>query len=67
MAKHKLNYRIHNPNTAETTANFLLRLLIEANQKKVELSILAATQINPPIPEDSKNILHEKSIPHFHS
>ena len=32
----KLNYRFHNPNSAEDTADFLSKLLIEANARKVE-------------------------------
>ena len=31
MKQRKLNYRFHNPNSAEDTANFLCKLLIEAN------------------------------------
>ena len=31
MKKRKLNYRFHNPNTAEVTADYLLKILIEAN------------------------------------
>ena len=30
MKKRKLNYRFHNPNTAEVTADYLLKILIEA-------------------------------------
>ena len=36
MKKTKLNYRFHNPNSAEDTAEFLCKLLIEANRGKVE-------------------------------
>ena len=36
MKKRKLNYRFHNPNTAEATADILLKVFIEANSKKVE-------------------------------
>ena len=35
----KLNYRFHNPNSAEDTADFLCKLLIEANTGKVERAI----------------------------
>ena len=35
----KLNYRFHNPNSAEDTADFLCKLLIEANAGKVERAI----------------------------
>lgn len=39
MKKRKLNYRFHDPNTAETAANYLLKVLIEANTSKVEQAI----------------------------
>ena len=39
MKQRKLNYRFHNPNSAEDTANFLCKLLIEANTGKVERAI----------------------------
>lgn len=43
MKKRKLNYRFHNPNTAEVTADILLKVLIEANSEKVEKAIQEAT------------------------
>ena len=39
MKQRKLNYRFHNPNSAEDTAGFLCKLLIEANAGKVERAI----------------------------
>ena len=39
MKQRKLNYRFHNPNSAEDTADFLCKLLIEANAGKVEHAI----------------------------
>lgn len=36
MKKQKLNYRFHNPNTAEVTADYILKVFIEVNTKKVE-------------------------------
>ena len=36
MKKQKLNYRLHNPNTAEVTADYILKVFIEVNAKKVE-------------------------------
>ena len=39
MKQRKLNYRFHNPNTAEDTAEFLCKLLIEANAGKVERAL----------------------------
>ena len=34
MAKRKLNYRFHNPNPVEVTAEYILRVMIEANAEK---------------------------------
>ena len=39
MKQRKLNYRFHNPNSAEDTAEFLCKLLIEANAGKVERAL----------------------------
>ena len=39
MKQRKLNYRFHNPNSAEDTLDFLCKLLIEANAGKVERAI----------------------------
>lgn len=39
MKRTKLNYRFHNPNSAEDTADFLCKLMIEANAGKVERAI----------------------------
>ena len=49
MKKRKLNYRFHNPNTAEVTADYLLKILIEANASKVEQAI-----------QEAANELHEQ-------
>ena len=35
MAKKKLNYRFHNPNPVEVTADYILKVMIEANTEKV--------------------------------
>lgn len=43
MKQRKLNYCFHNPNSAEDTADFLCKLLIEANAGKVERAIEEAT------------------------
>lgn len=32
----KLNYRFHNPNTPEVTADYIVKILIEVNKKKVD-------------------------------
>lgn len=42
MKRRKLNYRFHNPNPAVATADYLLKLFLEANQDKVQLAIQAA-------------------------
>lgn len=47
MKKRKLNYRFHNPNTAEVTADILLKILIEANSEKVEKAIQEAAEQLP--------------------
>ena len=44
MKKKKLNYRFHNPNTAEATADILLKFFIEANSKKVEKAVQEAAE-----------------------
>ena len=36
VARKKINYRFHNPNTVETTADYILKVMIEANAGKVE-------------------------------
>lgn len=35
MTKRKLNYRFHNPNPVEVTADYILKVMIEANTEKV--------------------------------
>ena len=47
MKKCKLNYRFYNPNTAEVTADILLKVLIEANSEKVEKAIQEAAERLP--------------------
>ncbi len=42
MKKRKLNYIFHNPNTPEATADYILKLFIEANASKVEVVIRQA-------------------------
>ncbi len=42
--KRKLNYRFHNPNSAEVTTEFLCRLLVEVNTRKVERAIEEAAR-----------------------
>ena len=45
MKQRKLNYRFYNPNSAEDTANYLVKILIEANAGKVERAIEEATSM----------------------
>ena len=42
MQKRKLNYRFHNPNSMAATADYILKILIDANSEKVERAIHAA-------------------------
>lgn len=56
MKKRKLNYRIHNPNPADVTADFLLKVLIEVNAEKVERVIKEAAMMNAE--EGESNINH---------
>ena len=51
LKKRKLNYRFHNPNTAEVTADYLLKILIEANASKVEQAIQEAADELPNEPK----------------
>ncbi len=47
MKKQKLNYRFHNPNPADVTADYILKVFIGVNEKKVEQAIkIAADQLN---------------------
>ena len=39
MKRSKLNYRFHNPNTAEVTARYIAKIFIEANEGKVEQAV----------------------------
>lgn len=34
--KHKLNFRFHNPNTPEATADYIVQIFIAANTGRVE-------------------------------
>ena len=36
MKRQKLNYRFHDPNNSAVAAEYILKVFIEANQKKVE-------------------------------
>ena len=43
MKKKKLNYRFHDPNDPAVAAEYILKVFIEANQKKVEELIRKAS------------------------
>ena len=47
MKETKLTYSFFNPNTVEDTANYLLKLFVEVNQRKVDEAIRRATQELP--------------------
>lgn len=44
MKERKLNYRFHNLNTVEATADILLKVFIEVNSEKVEKAIQEAAE-----------------------
>ena len=46
--KRKLNYRIHNPNPAEATAEYIARVLVEVNRSKIESRLRAAAPPGAP-------------------
>lgn len=46
MKKRKLNYRFHNPNPVEVTADYILKVFIEVNERKVEEAVKKATEKN---------------------
>ncbi len=43
MKRRKLNYRFHDPNPPEIAAEYILKVLIEANADKVRWAIENAT------------------------
>lgn len=46
MARKKLNYRFHNPNSVEATADYILKVFIEVNERKVEEAVKKAMEEN---------------------
>lgn len=44
VKKKKLNYRFHDPNDPAVAAGYILKVFIEANQKKVEEVIRKASR-----------------------
>ena len=49
MKQKKLNYRFHNSNSAEDTANFLCKLLVEVNAGKVTIPFPLKSFGNKPL------------------
>ena len=43
MKKQKLHYRFHDPNDPAVAAEYILKVIVEANQKKVEKVIREAS------------------------
>ena len=58
MAKRKLNYRFHNPNPVEVTADYILKVMIEVNTEKVEKAIRVKMQT---ITEKKYNDIQKKA------
>ena len=53
MRQKKLNYRFHNPNTAEASAEYLTRIFIESGRKKVEMAINEAASQTLEAPKEN--------------
>lgn len=53
MKKRKLNYRFHDPNPAAVTADYILKIFIEANAGKVEAAVREAAETAPASKEES--------------
>ena len=54
MARKKLNYRFHKPNPVEVTADYILKVFIDVNERKVEEAIREAGE-NQTIKVDNKD------------
>ena len=54
MKKRKLNYRVHDPNPVAATADYILKVFIEANTGKVEAAIQKAANAIP-VPDESSS------------
>lgn len=52
MKERKLNYRFHDPNPAAVTADYILKIFIEANVGKVEAAIQKAAEAIPDADEE---------------
>ena len=60
MKKCKLNYRFHDPNPVAVTADYILKIFIEANAGKIEAAIQNAADA---IPSHSKKDSCRKERP----
>lgn len=47
MKKKKLNYRFHNPNPDSLTANYILKVFLEADRQKAENAVRQAAREAP--------------------
>lgn len=59
--QYKLQYRVHNPNTPEATANYLAKLFVEVNRRKVDSLVqgMLDKQLRRPDPHrDDENHLN---------
>ena len=63
MKERKLNYRFHNPNPTAATADYLLKIFMEANQEKVQLAIQAAAKAGWRRKKDDEGTLHKRDAP----
>ena len=55
MKEQKLTFVFHNPNSVEATANHLLKLFLEADQKKLEKVLQGAeASCEAPLPPPRK-------------
>lgn len=50
LKKTKLNYRIYNPNSTEATAEYIAKILVDVNRKKIENLLI--TVAAPPTGEE---------------
>lgn len=53
--KRKLNYRIHDPNPAEVTAEYIAQVLVEINRKKIESRLRETVPLAVPEGTDSRD------------
>lgn len=44
MKKRKLNYRFHNPNPVDVTADYILKIMMQTNEAKVERALRDAAE-----------------------